>query len=407
MTHRLPQLVRTAAWLAAGAMVPGLAAAQQVSPLAMSDILASYTARQDATAPDGTPHGRSVDLQRITGFDWRSDAGSPPMALSQSGVLTDQRWGRLSDLDYSMSAGGNFLQRRASASASQLRFSDDIDSDCSTADGLCLMHPDTGAPMPTQVTPQVLVQGVSSAYDLYTVGGVGAAAFEAPVSFHLHATLRPTEGPAVTVQNARSTAQVSFSVFSGDRERLLASVSAGIEVSYYGEIGASGTWQDLAVWRSWTYRFDPLQDAWTEQLGDWQTVDASALPAQQLTVDETLVAMLPVLPDAPTLFFQMLQTSAGGNASVDADNTATLSGLTLPDGARLYVHSGSDYAGIATLTGGGLPRLCATESCAVTGLPPVPEPQAGVLMLAGLASLGLLMRSRGQRATASRKPDAA
>jgi len=93
------------------------------------------------------------------------------------------------------------------------------------------------------------------------------------------------------------------------------------------------------------------------------------------------------------------QAYVWGNGLSDAENTVTLTSLSVPTGVRLFAQSGTDYGGVFSGGGGG-GGLCTTPSClgggggGGGGLPPVPEPETYALMLAGLGFIGWSVRRR-------------
>lgn len=279
-----------------------------------------------------------------------------PLSHSASGTWTDTAGLGMGDVNFSVFTSTDFRHNHAKVSLDgfvSVNASSTTPYCPTDPSGVCLAPP---VDVETQLSNNAWLYGSSRWEELYYIGGGSGSGVLTP-TYHIDGTLGPGTGV--------STGSASFSWLQRD---FAGHVVLGISASY-----------DLAS-DSWS------KSVFNTSTQQWQYSNGSG----SLVLNENLSAAISFDYNQAFYVDSQLWTQVSQNGLVDFENTVTLSQLTLPAGARLYVSSGTDYSGTAHFLGSG-GVLCNDQSCATGGggggTPPVPEPASWALWLGGVALL--------------------
>ena len=297
------------------------------------------------------------------------DPASLPLTMSESGTWSDSFGRGMSDVHYDFLSATDFRNNHARISLGGFsQVSTDVTSPFCPTDGAgaCI---GPSIDVRTQVNNTAYGSANSRWEEIYYIGG-GAGTGVLTPSYQITAQLGATGGS--------SDGNASFNWQQKDFQ---GQTVLGIQASYYA---SSDSW--------WENRYDSATGLWNSSSGNgaW-------------SINDTITGQLSFTYGAPFYVDSSLYVSVNGNGLADAGNTVTLTALALPANSRLFVASGTGYGDAVQFSGGGGGFLCATQDCATGGgggggggtyIPPVPEPETYVLMLAGLGLLGWLSRRR-------------
>lgn len=252
---------------------------------------------------------------------------------------------------------------------------------------LCATVPGSGTCLPGPEQTQtfstynrVFGQAQSRWEEIYQTGGAGGTL---GTTFNVHVSLGPQPGAA----GATPSGSASFSWAEKD---FLGNTIASFSASYYAP---TDSW--------WAQTFSNATGLSQYLTGEGSlAVGNGAVLVSSLdgsTFDGVLTGTRSFATDGVVYVDSFAASSVDyGSNLADAENTVTLTNLSVPTGVRLLAQSGTNYSGVFTGGGDG-GGLCTDLTClggGGGGTPPIPEPGTYALLLAGLGVVGWSVRRR-------------
>lgn len=368
MSSKLYRLV------AFGALMTAALAAQAQTYRVTNSLYGNYTVQTTATItglpiPGSNVFSRWDSLGYANQYQQEFNASNLPLTTQASNAWSDSFGYGLPTVDQTLYAKTDFRNNHALASNDNYTAlsTNSTVTTCPQVAGVCV-----GSDITINTQQQSYLYGVAQSTweELYYIGNGVGTGVQTP-TYHVSGIL----GPSASAGDGDSSIYWRQSDFLG---RTVLGLSA-----YYSR----GSWGDY-----WSVNlFDPVTQSWV--------FDSAGTGTLNLSMDIT--ANIQFTYGAPFYVNSSLTASATGNGVADVKNTVTLTGLKLPEGARFFVGSGTDYRDAVSFDGVG-GTLCPDQGCAFGGggggiaISNVPEPEARTLLLAGLGVAGLVAWRRRQ-----------
>lgn len=144
--------------------------------------------------------------------------------------------------------------------------------------------------------------------------------------------------------------------------------------------------------------YDGATNTWNKSIysnGEWNSTNGTG----GLTINEDVVGSYSFTYGAALYLQSVLSTDVNGNGTADFSNTVQFTGMTLPQGAAVFVVSGARASNYGIqFAGNGSGTICSELACALGGgVQPIPEPGTYAMFIAGLGVIGWVARRRARR----------
>lgn len=381
-------MIRTAVAVAA-ALVAGNSIAQSSGAARVSNQAYGYyyanTELRFVIA--GTPFGpyNSTDYFLAR---YEQNFGSSAAAVAAPVVISDSSVGNAVTSPYAVNvdvrAGTTWGTNRTYASVSGFESLNTTSTStlCTTVPGSGICVPGLPEQEQTLSTSNQAHGGATSRWEeIYQTGGAAGAL---STTFNVHVSLGAQPGAAGAAPSGQSSFFWAERDFNGNNIAYFnASYSASSDAWW------ANTFSNDTGWRSY-------DGSGSFAVGNGQVLtswDGSS------TFDGTLTGTRSFATGDVVYVDSYAQSWVWENGLSDAENTVTLTNLSVPTGVRVLAQSGTNYSGVFTGGGGG-GGLCTDLSClgggggGGGGTPPIPEPETYALLLAGLGVVGWVVRRR-------------
>ncbi|MDT8997787.1 PEP-CTERM sorting domain-containing protein [Paucibacter sp. APW11] len=359
MKKSLRLLVMPAALLTVGLF----AASAQAQTYRVSNYLwGEYNADTSLNFPPLGSYSRRDQFGYVYSYNTVYDTSSLPFTSTAAGTWSDTVGLGMTDVNYNIYTSTDFRHNHAKVELSGFN-----PVDVTTSQPFC-MTDGSGAcigptvDVDTRITNNANATAQSRWEELYYIGGASGTGVLTP-TYHIDGSL-----------GANGSITGSAQIYWAQRDFQGHTV---LGLSAYYDANSDSWYKSI---------YDIASNSWIGSSG-----------SGTLVLNEDLSAQLSFAYNTPFYVDSTLTTWVNGNGIADVQNTVTLTQLALPAGSRLYVASGTDYAGTAQFSGGA-GTICTTQNCATGGggggTPPVPEPSSLAMMFSGFAALLLLQRRR-------------